>query len=65
MTIPTLPLVEPRERFQSFAAQWKEKSRYLSNTAQMAMLKPYQQIIGMGAAALPYLLEELAREPDY
>jgi hypothetical protein len=44
-------------------AEWKEQSRYLSNTAQMAMLRPYQQIIGMGAAAVPLILEELQREP--
>lgn len=31
----------------------------------MAMLKPYQQIIGMGQAALPLILAELAREPDH
>src|SRR5438105_3925931 len=42
-----------RERFQHLTAQWKEQSRHLSNTAQMAMLKPYQQIIGMGERVLP------------
>jgi hypothetical protein len=31
-----------RERFQRLAAEWKEQSRYLSNTAQMATLRPYQ-----------------------
>jgi hypothetical protein len=30
----------------------------------MAMLKPYQQIIGMGWPAVPLILEELQREPD-
>ena len=53
-----------RDRFQRLAAEWKEKSRYLSNTAQMAMLKPYQQIIGMGVPAVPLILEELQREPN-
>ncbi len=53
-----------RERFRQLAAQWKEQSRHMSNTAQMAMLKPYQQIIGMGEAAVPLILEELQREPD-
>jgi hypothetical protein len=52
------------DRFRRLAAEWKEKSRYLSNTAQMAMLKPYQQIIGMGKPAVPLILEELRREPD-
>jgi len=53
-----------RERFGRHFAQWKEQSRYLSNTAQMALLRPYQQIIGMGRAAVPLILEELRRDPD-
>ena len=53
-----------QEGFQRLAAVWKQQSRYLSNTAQMAMLKPYQQIIGMGELAVPLILEELQREPD-
>jgi hypothetical protein len=52
------------ERFQRLAAEWKEESRYLSNSAQMAMLGPYQRIIGMGAPVVPLILEELRREPD-
>ena len=51
-------------RFRRLAAEWKEQSRYLSNTAQMAMLKPYQRIIGMGWPAVPLILEEMRREPD-
>jgi hypothetical protein len=31
---------------------------------QMAMLKPYQRIIGMGWLAVPLILDELRREPD-
>jgi len=53
-----------RERFERLACEWKRQSRYLSNTAQMAMLKPYQRIIGMGLAAVPLILEELNREPS-
>jgi len=53
-----------RERFRRLSAEWKEQSRYLSSTAQMAMLKPYQRIVGMGLSAVPLILEELRREPD-
>ena len=52
------------ERFQRLAAQWKEQSRFLSNSAQMAMLRPYQRMIGMGPPVVPLILEELRREPD-
>ena len=49
-----------RERFHRLAAEWKEQSRFLSNSAQMAMLRPYQRIIGMGPPVVPLILEELA-----
>ena len=54
-----------RDRFQRLRSQWKEQSRYLSNTAPVSMLGPYQRIIGMGTAAVPLILEELRREPDH
>jgi hypothetical protein len=31
----------------------------------MAMLRPYQAIIGMGLPVVPLILEELRREPDH
>lgn len=69
MSPPSLPLQQTppalRERFQRLAAEWKRQSQYMSNSAQMAMLRPYQRIIGMGAAAVPLVLEELQREPDH
>jgi hypothetical protein len=62
---PLSPLSsETRERFHRLAADWKQQSRCLSNTGQMAMLKPYQRIIGMGWPAVPLILEELRSEPD-
>jgi hypothetical protein len=68
MTIPSSAVgsseAEVRERFRELASRWKDESRYLSNTAQMALLKPYQQIIGMGMAAVPLILEELRNEPN-
>jgi hypothetical protein len=53
-----------KERFERLARDWKARSRYLSNPAQMAMLPEYQRIIGMGAAAIPLILEELRSEPN-
>jgi hypothetical protein len=66
MSMPSLTTgsANLRERFHRLVAEWKEQSRYLSNTAQMAMLKPYQRIIGMGWPVVPLILEELQREPD-
>lgn len=56
--------VEVEARFRRLAAQWKEQSRCLSNTTQIAMLWPYQLIIGMGYPAVPLILQELERQPD-
>jgi hypothetical protein len=53
-----------RERFLRLAAEWKDQSRYLSNSAHVALLRPYQRIIGMGLPVVPLILEELQREPD-
>lgn len=53
------------ERFRRLAAEWKEQSRYLSDTRRMAMLRPYQAIIGMGLPVVPLILEELRAAPGH
>jgi hypothetical protein len=63
-TAKVLPAPDLRERFERLTSEWKEQSRFLSNTAQIAMLRPYQRIIGMGTAVVPLILEQLDREPD-
>jgi len=62
-----IQLIDPqrlRERFARLTAEWKEQSRFLSNVAQMAMLRSYPRIIGMGWDAVPLILDELQREPN-
>ena len=54
----------PAERFQKLAATWKSAVRFLSDTDEMCSHRAYQEIIGMGAAALPLIFSELEREPD-
>lgn len=61
---PSLTNTDVASRFRRLAGQWKEQSRYLSNTVQMAILWPYQNIIGLGSDAVPLILQELEREPD-
>ena len=55
---------EDLARFQVLARRWKHETADLSNIAKKAMHSAYQEIIGMGQAALPLLLAELKREPD-
>lgn len=62
---PELSPEELREQFEALAADWKERSKYLSNVRQMAMLEPYQRIIGLGRPAVPLILEDLRREPNF
>ena len=53
------------ERFRRLAAEWKEQARYLSDTRRMAMLRPYQAIIGMGLPVVPLILQELRDDPHH
>lgn len=53
------------KKFHRLAAEWKDQARYLSNSARMAMLPPYQRIIGMGMPVVPLILDELRREPHH
>lgn len=60
--------VEPErieERFHQLTQEWKQATRVSSSAAEMAMHPAYQQIIGLGAAAIPLLLRELRKEPDH
>lgn len=57
--------IEPHELFEKLKTEWKSKTRFMSNSAQMATVWPYQQIIGMGRPALPLILRELERETDH
>jgi hypothetical protein len=63
--VDTAPERGLSERFHRLAAEWKVQTRFLSNPAQMVLLRPYQRIIGMGLPAVPLILEELRREPDH
>jgi hypothetical protein len=64
LTSGSTPTVDVAGQFTQFAVEWKSQSRYMSNSAQMAMLRPYQRIIGLGPPAIPLILKELDREPD-
>ena len=57
--------INTNDLFEKLKNDWKSKTRYMSNSAQMATLWDYQQIIGMGPPALPLILRELDRETDH
>jgi hypothetical protein len=53
------------DRFGRLAEKWKSERGPTSSITQMAMHPAYQEIIGMGLAAIPFLLRELEQAPDH
>jgi hypothetical protein len=53
------------QRFARLAAQWKTERGPVSSLSEMVMHPSYQQIIGMGQLAIPFLLRELEQSPDH
>jgi len=54
-----------RELFLSLAQQWRSETQWLSSTTEVAMNPAYQLIIGMGAEALPMILEDLRQNSGH
>jgi hypothetical protein len=53
------------QRFSRLVSEWRGGTRYSSSTTEIAMHPAYQQIIGMGRAALPLIMKELRTKPDH
>ncbi len=54
-----------RERFRTLSIRWKAEREPSSSVAQMAKHPAYKEIIRMGADAVPFIIEELEKEPDH
>jgi hypothetical protein len=59
------PRAGTENRFRTLVERWKQDSAFLSSVSDMIALGAYQEIIGMGAAAIPLLLRELEQDPHY
>jgi len=64
-TVARGAVVGSRRRFSDLADEWRRDTAPLSSVARMALHPAYQEVIGMGQAALPMILAELAREPGH
>ena len=53
------------QEFRQLAAAWKAAEGVSSSLTERFSHPAYRQIIGLGEAAVPYLLAELEREPDW
>jgi len=51
------------ERFHRLVTQWNNETGHYSVTFKRAMHPCYQQIIGMGEKALPFILRDLRERP--
>jgi hypothetical protein len=56
---------DPAARFRTLVKQWKKDTEASSSILRMVKHPAYQEIIGMGQQAVPLLLSELKREPDF
>jgi hypothetical protein len=54
-----------RRRFEALARRWKTETRRMATVREMIKHPAYEEIIGMGDAAVPLLLRELERDPDH
>jgi len=54
-----------RAKFERMRDIWKVESIFLSSVQDMVELPSYQAIIAMGEAVVPFLIEELATDPNY
>lgn len=54
-----------KRRFRSLVEIWKRDVALSSSLSERLSHPAYQEVIEMGAAAIPYLLAELEREPDW
>lgn len=53
-----------KKRFKALTKQWKDNTRNLSSVTCIAKHPAYREIVGMGEKAVPWILEELEKEPD-
>jgi hypothetical protein len=51
------------QEFARLAQAWKQDTRYLSSTSEIATHPAYQRIIGLGRDVVPLILADLRQEP--
>ena len=53
------------DEFEHLADEWARDTLYESRIDRMVLHPAYQQIIGMGKAAVPLILQRLSAKPDH
>lgn len=52
-------------KFLTLKAEWEIETAHLSSITEIAIHPAYQQIIGMGRIAVPFILSELKKKPGH
>ena len=56
---------DPATRFYELKQEWEEETFELSSITEISMHPAYQQIIGMGPVAIPFIIYELITKPNH
>lgn len=56
---------DPALKFESLKNEWEEETLLLSSINDICMHPAYQQIIGMGRLAIPFIVRELTKNPTH
>ena len=56
---------EIQEKFHELADQWTQDVEGMSSTVEISKHPIYQEIINMGKSVIPFLLQDLAKNPLY
>jgi len=62
--VQTVDEEETARRFEELRKEWKSGTQFTSSMTELLMHPAYQQIIGMGPAALPHLTRALRERQD-
>lgn len=57
--------ITPKQRFELLALTWQRDTTLESSPTEIASHSSYQQIIGMGQVALPFILEKMQKKPEH
>jgi len=55
---------DDRTHFYSYLKEWKSDTRFLSSVAAITRHPCFQSIVEMGGNAVPFIVEEIEREPS-
>ncbi len=56
-------LTNPYVKFETNKTQWEKETKFYSSVEKIAMHPAYQRVIGMGMDAVPFILQDLHKEP--